>query len=141
MNAIAAGAGTLVFVLGDQLTPDLPALAGARRQDSVVLMAEVAAEANYVGHHKKKLAFVFSAMRHFAAELRQAGWRVDYVTLDDAQNTGSLEGELARAVSRHRPRTVRLTAAGEWRVRALQRRWQGTLGVPVEIHPDTRFIC
>lgn len=136
-----AGVEALVFVLGDQLTPSLPALAGADPRTSVVLLAEVAAEANYVAHHRQKLVFVFSAMRHFAAALRRAGWRVDYVALDDADNTGTLGGELERAVARHRPRRVRTTAAGEWRVRAMQRGWQRTLGVPVDIHPDTRFLC
>ena len=38
-----------------------------------VLMAELHDEATYVRHHKKKIAFLFAAMRHFAAELRR-GW-------------------------------------------------------------------
>ena len=36
-------------------------------------MAEVAAEADHVPHHPKKIAFLFSAMRHLAAELRAEG--------------------------------------------------------------------
>jgi deoxyribodipyrimidine photolyase-related protein len=141
MHESAAGAETLVLVLGDQLTPSLPALAGAERRTAVVLMAEVADEATYVRHHRKKLAFVFAAMRHYAEELRAAGWRVDYVTLEDSTNTGSLGGELTRAVRRWNARRVRATEAGEWRVRAMQREWQSRLGVQVDVLPDTRFVC
>ena len=87
----------LILVLGDQLSPHISALQSANREHDVVLMAEVDAEASYVKHHKKKLAFVFSAMRHFAEELRRSGWRVDYVQLDDPDNSGTLESEVQRA--------------------------------------------
>lgn len=33
-------------------------------------------EAAYVKHHKEKVAFLFSAMRHFAEELKQGGYRI-----------------------------------------------------------------
>ena len=59
----------LVLILGDQLSPRLSSLAASDRSCDVVLMAEVMDEASYVRHHRKKLAFVFSAMRHFAGEL------------------------------------------------------------------------
>ena len=62
-------------------------------------MAEVLDEATYVQHHKKKLVLIFSAMRHFAKALTANGINVDYVKLDDEENTGVLQGELAtRAV-------------------------------------------
>jgi deoxyribodipyrimidine photolyase-related protein len=134
-------AETLVVVLGDQLTPALPALAEADRARSVVLMCEVADETTYVPHHRKKIAFILSAMRHFAEALRADGWRVDYVPLDDPANTGSFSGEVQRAVKRHGARRVRTTEAGEWRVRQMQRGWQQACGVPVDILPDTRFVC
>ena len=63
----------IILVLGDQLTPSLSALRAADPATDIVLMAEVAAEATYVRHHKKKIALVLSAMRHFAEELRMAG--------------------------------------------------------------------
>ena len=66
----------LILVLGDQLTPDITALSAGDPSTDTVLMAEVSEEASYVPHHKKKLAFVFSAMRHFAEELVEAGWRL-----------------------------------------------------------------
>ena len=105
--------GRLILVLGDQLSPNLSSLRGGDRATDVVLMAEVAAEADYVPHHRKKLAFVFSTMRHFAAELAADGWRVDYVRLDDAGNSGSLGGEVRRALARHGLTRVVVTEPGE----------------------------
>ena len=131
--------GSLIFVLGDQLCPDIAALrAGAPGVDTV-FMAEVLEEATYVPHHKKKLAFVFSAMRHFAEELRGMGWIVDYVRLDDKGNSGSLIGEAERAVARHGATSVRMTEPGEHRLTEQLAGWNP--GVPVEIHEDDRFLC
>ena len=131
----------LVPILGDQLSPDLASLRGCDRDDTVVLMTEVWDEATYVKHHKQKIALVFSAMRHFAAELENDGWRVDYVRLTDADNSGSFTGEVARAIERHAPRAIRIVEAGEWRVQQALEEWAGQFACEVEILPDDRFLC
>ena len=132
---------TLIPVLGDQLSLDLSSLARADPASSVLLMMEVADEARYVRHHRRKLAYILSAMRHHAEALRAAGWRVDYVTLDDRENSGSFTGEVARAVERHAPDAITVTEAGEWRVQAMLEAWETLFGLPVTIRPDTRFIA
>ena len=81
---------TLHLVLGDQLSESLSSLRDFDKAHDRILMAEVAAEANYVKHHQLKLVLVFSAMRHFAKHLQEAGYQVTYVTLDDPRNSGSL---------------------------------------------------
>ena len=131
----------LVPILGDQLSPDISSLADRRPEDTVVLMMEVVEETTYVRHHKAKIALILSAMRHFAEELREAGWTVDYVRLDDPENTGSFTGEVARAISRHNARGVQVTEPGEWRVRQAMEHWRTDLPVRVRILPDARFIC
>ena len=133
--------GDLRFILGDQLSHDVAALRGLDPARDVVLMTEVADETTYVPHHKQKLAFILSAMRHFAAELRQNGVSVDYVTLDAAGNTGSFTGELERAVARHRPDRVVITEPGEYRVLELVDGWRERLDIPVMLRADDRFFC
>src|SRR5579883_2058613 len=128
----------LIFLLGDQLSPQITSLVGAEKSTSVILMAEVFDETQYVRHHKKKIAFIFSAMRHFAEELRSGGWRVDYVKLDDGGNSGSFSGELERAIRRHKPKRIIVTEASEWRVLEEMRDWEGRFGVPVEMREDER---
>jgi deoxyribodipyrimidine photolyase-related protein len=107
----------------------------------LVLMAEVMGEATHVRHHRQKIAFILSAMRHFAAELSAEGIRVDYVRLDDPANTGTFSGELARAVARHRPREIIVTEPGEWRVAQMMQDWREEMTIPVHIRDDTRFLC
>lgn len=140
MRVDAAGP-TLILILGDQLSLDISSLAGADPGASTILMAEVAAEADYVWHHRKKLAFVFSAMRHHAAALRSAGWTVDYVALDDPGNSGTLGGEVARAAARHDAARLVVTEAGEWRLRQDMAGWADTLGLAVDIRADDRFFA
>jgi deoxyribodipyrimidine photolyase-related protein len=132
---------TLVPVLGDQLSLDLSSLEGLDPASTIVLMMEVDEETRYVRHHKAKLVFFLSAMRHHAAALQDAGWHVDYIRLDDQANSGSLTGEVARAIKRHSPAVIRATEAGEWRVRAAMAQWTDRFIQPVTILPDTRFIC
>jgi deoxyribodipyrimidine photolyase-related protein len=127
---------TLRFVLGDQLTRDIASLRDIDKARDVVLMVEVAEEATYVRHHKQKIVFVFSAMRHFAQALAEQGITVDYVLLDDPANTGTFTGELARAVARHRASRVVVTEPGEWRVMQVMQAWP----YETEIREDDRFI-
>ena len=131
----------LRFLLGDQLSPDISALQGGDKTRDVILMAEVAEEAAYAPHHKKKIAFLFAAMRAFADELHQAGWRVDYVKIDDPENSGSLTGELLRAARRLKPSRIIATEAAEWRVLEAQKTWGPESGLPADIRADGRFIC
>jgi len=131
----------LVPILGDQLSPGISSLADRKPADTVVLMMELTDEATYVRHHQAKIALILSAMRHFAEELRRAGWRVDYVMLDDPANTHSFTGEVVRAIERHAARGVQVTEPGEWRVRQMIDGWAEATGLRVRVLPDTRFVC
>ena len=127
----------LVLVLGDQLSEDIAALREANRDRDVVVMAEVQAETDYVAHHPKKIIFLFSAMRKFAARLREAGWQVRYATLDDPDNTQSIPGELLRAADAVGASEAIATEPGEFRlISALE---DGP--IPVHLFPDDRFLC
>ena len=134
-------AGAIRLVLGDQLSHSLSGLADLDKERDVVLMAEVIEEVTYVRHHKRKVAFLFSAMRHFADELRDEGITVDYIQLDDEANSGSFSGEVVRAVKRHGAERLVLTEPGEHRVLAAMRGWEDELGIDVEIRNDDRFMC
>ncbi|SDT15891.1 cryptochrome/photolyase family protein [Pseudomonas oryzae] len=127
----------LRLVLGDQLSFDLASLVDLDPVRDHVLLAEVVEEAGHVPHHPQKIAFLFSAMRHFAEELRRRGVAVDYVTLDDPDNSGSLSGELARFAALHRPAEIHVTETGDWRVEQALK----ASGLSLTWHADTRFLC
>jgi deoxyribodipyrimidine photolyase-related protein len=127
----------LVLVLGDQLSPGLSALKAADLEEDVVVMAEVAGEATYVRHHPQKIALVLAAMRKFADELRDAGWQVAYTKLDDAENAGSIPGELLRRAEETGADEVIATEPGEWRlIEALD-----DMPLTVRQLSDDRFIA
>jgi deoxyribodipyrimidine photolyase-related protein len=125
---------TLRIVLGEQLTRGISSLRDHQPGDTVLMM-EVAEEATYVRHHKQKLTLIFSAMRHFAGELRADGLSVDYIRLDDPANTGSFTSEVQRAIARHTPSRIVVTEPGEWRVMEMMKSWGA------EILTDDRFFA
>ena len=132
---------TLRLILGDQLSRDVSSLRELDPDQDVVLLVEVAEETTYVRHHKQKIVLILSAMRHFAAVLRNDGVEVDYVDLNDPHNTGSFTGELQRAVARHRPDRVAVTEPGEYRVWEAMQGWPDELGVELDVFEDDRFLC
>ncbi|CAN1559914.1 Photolyase PhrB-like [Rhabdaerophilaceae bacterium] len=144
---IATGQGTvgmsrtLRLILSDQLTREISSLQDLNPVHDVIVMVEVMAEATYVRHHKQKIAFLFSAMRHFAEALRAEGIKVDYVCLDDPANTSTLTSELMRAIARHAPSEVVVTEPGEWRVLQMMHDWRETSPIPVHIRSDDRFFA
>lgn len=131
---------TLRLILGDQLSHSISSLEGHDKVSDTVLMCEVIDEANYVKHHKKKIAFLFSAMRHFANELVELGFTVCYIKLDDTTNTGSFFGEVKRHQQNGSYRKIVVTQPSEYRVLVDCQSWQDKLGCAVEIRPDDRFL-
>ena len=133
--------GALRLILGDQLSPAISSLADTDRDVDVILLAEVMDECTYVKHHKKKIVFVLSAMRHFAQELEAEGYHVDYVKLTDDGNTGTLKGEVERALKRHKANRLIITRPGEYRLAEDMESWSADLGVELTPCDDDRFLC
>ena len=74
---------TLIPILsGPTITRAYRLLEVSEKHDSVSIclwsLDEVLSE---VPHHRKKIIFLLSAMRHFAKQLELNGWQVDYVAL------------------------------------------------------------
>ena len=105
------------------------------------MMCEVREEATYVKHHKKKIAFLFSAMRHFAKQLQEEGHRVLYLKLDDEKNVISFKLALKLTLTQHKVDRIVVTHPGEYRVLTDILSWESTFGIPVDVLPDSRFLC
>ncbi len=67
-----------IWVLGDQLHPHQAALASCSPGEAQVLLVESGSVLARRAYHRQKLVLVWSAMRHFSADLQAAGWAVDY---------------------------------------------------------------
>jgi len=131
---------TLRLILGDQLSQNISSLKDCDKANDIILMCEVMCEATYVKHHKKKIVFLFSAMRHFAEELVQNAYNVRYVKLDDTENSQSFCGEVERAINSYQIDKIVVTHPGEYRVLQYFLSWGEKLKIPVDILSDDRFL-
>ena len=132
---------TLRLILGDQLNREVSSLSDCDKDNDTILMCEVWDEATYVKHHKKKIAFLFSAMRHFAKDLEDDGYNVRYVKLDDDDNSGSFKGEVERAFNEKNYDALVFTAPGEYRLFDDMGSWQSDFDCDVEMREDDRYLC
>jgi deoxyribodipyrimidine photolyase-related protein len=88
-------------------------------------------------YHQIKLALVYSAMRHFAAELRAQGWRVDYYPLDDGL---TFEEAARRHLEKHQPEKFLVAEPNShFEMDALAKLGR-KLRVPVEFIPTNQFL-
>jgi deoxyribodipyrimidine photolyase-related protein len=78
---------TGVWILGDQLSQSGAALATVAAGDPAVpvILIESLAHVRLRPYHQQKLVLVWSAMRHFAQELRNEGYIVHYCEAEDFQ--------------------------------------------------------
>tara|TARA_B100000795_G_scaffold84860_1_gene61655 strand:- start:2271 stop:3821 length:1551 start_codon:yes stop_codon:yes gene_type:complete len=132
----------LRIILGDQLSNEISSLSGINAEEDIVLICEVFAEATYVKHHKKKIVFLFSAMRHFAEELRvEKNYQVEYLKLNDPEPMQSFTQAVEKTLAKHKVDEIIVTSPGEYRVLTEINIWQDLFGIPVDIREDARFLC
>jgi len=130
----------LILILGDQLDEDASALSDFDPAHDTLWMAEVLEESTHIPSSKQRTTVFLSAMRHFAAHLRARDWPLVYSQLDDAHNTGTLAGELSRAIAQVQPQLLVMTAPGDWRVLQSLRAVAKQHDLPLEIKDDTHFF-
>jgi deoxyribodipyrimidine photolyase-related protein len=121
---------TSLWILGDQLTPRHPGLAAGRR----VLLIESLERLRQRPYHKRKLGLLLAAMRHYAGELRAAGYEVD-----ERAAPSFLEG-LRAHIAAHGVTRLVCMAAAEYDTRQLQLGLEAALGIPVELLPNSMFL-
>ncbi len=126
---------TTVWIFGDQLNPNISALAGVDKSNCVVLMIETLARARQRPYHKQKLVFLWSAMRHFAQELRTLGYEVDYY---EAQPR--LGEALSAHCDRYQPSHIRLMETAEHERSQRLAELMKQHNIPVEITPNSMFL-
>ena len=130
----------LVFVLGDQLDENSPALADFDSATDIALMAEVRDESTQVWSSKPRTAFFFAAMRHFAAMLEHRDVRVDYRRIG-THAFDSLVAVLADAQRKYRPEKIVIAEPGDWRVEQALIAFGKTTNAELVVREDTHFLC
>ncbi|MDQ3385886.1 MAG: cryptochrome/photolyase family protein, partial [Actinomycetota bacterium] len=118
-----------VWVFGDQLHRDIGALGSARPGEVRVLLIEATEALATKRYHRQRLHLVLTAMRRFAAALRDAGFDVDH-----RRASTLLEG-LAAHRAEHRPGMVRATEPLSWGLERL------VVRAGVELVRSNQFLC
>lgn len=130
----------LIILFPDQLSMSLSSLQHCEKQQDIVMLFELKEQFTYVKYHKKKIAFLFAAMRHFAEELTAAGFLVRYIRYDDPNNTHTLDGELDRALQESKAKHVVSTEPSEWYLLDKLKQWNEKNTIKITLLPDQRFL-
>ena len=134
-----------VWIFEDQLNPRGTALHEAPDR-SPVFMVESAHNFRMFPFHKKRITFLCSAMRHFAAELEEAGHTVAYYPFKPRAYRDSFSA-LAHHLKKQKNRELWITEPSEWHTRAwletvpdrLAREFD-TPGVTTRFFPNRLFL-
>ncbi len=126
-----------LWILEDQLSPDLPTLAAA--PSAPVLMVESDRNFRRVPYHRRRIALVCSAMRHFADELRTAGRDVRYYPLA-AEGYRDSEAALRHHLDSTAGREVWVVEPSEWHTRAWLETLPARLGLSIRYFPSPLFL-
>ncbi len=133
----------LIWVLGDQLNLNTALFRGLEPSAGTVLFIESLPFARQHKHHKKKLIFLFSAMRHFAAELKKLGWNIRYIRFDSPEGALGFEQNLAALLTEEeggKYSSLRMMQGAEWEMRQEQVLLESKLKIKTEILPNDLFL-
>ncbi|MFN2125800.1 MAG: cryptochrome/photolyase family protein [Candidatus Promineifilaceae bacterium] len=124
-----------VWILGDQLLANHPALSAVKGKENVqVVIVESQQRIQKQPYQRKKLVLLLSAMRHYAEDLRHQGYVVDYVKADTFR-TG-----LKKHVIQKNSNELITMAAATYEGRRFQKELEKELEVPILILPNTQFL-
>ena len=132
---------TLRFIFGDQLSLNISSLTDLDVHKDLVLFYEGMKEFTHVKHHKKKIAFLISARRHFARELQAKGVKVHYIELDASPDAQTFEDALGTVIQEYGIKKVIVTKPSEWHSYQEVLGWAKLLNIPVEIREGDHFLC
>lgn len=97
-----------VWILGDQLWENQAALNHTDDKSSLpIILIECWQHVQQRRYHQQKLVLIWSAMRHFAKELRGGGWQVTYTKSED------FEAPLKAWIQAHNITEVRVMAPND----------------------------
>lgn len=133
----------LVVILGDQLDRKSSALDGFDPAMDRIWMAEAEQEATYVWSHKLRIAFFFSAMRHFRDNLLQKALPLSYHELqpDASSEAGkSLSEILEQDLKQYRPKALVMVRPGDYRVFAQLCALAKKFSTELIVRPDRHFF-
>lgn len=128
-----------VWIPGDQLLAEHPALAAAEgiagaRAGVRVLLVQSLSRTRKLPYQRQKLVLLFSAMRHYADELRARGYQVDYAIAEN------FSAALRTHLATWRSTQLVTMAASSYAGRQFQAQLGERFGLRVLLLPNTQFL-
>ena len=129
----------MTWILGDQLLPSHPLLTSPK-PDLLVGMIESAPRATHLRYHQQKLTLLYSAMRHYAADLKKRKFHTLYHHLSDSPFGADYSTILAGWIQQHRIREIHLLDPNEYDTFLALPALSKKLGVPIQTHRSPQFL-
>ena len=140
LSSIRGRVERLLLLLPDQLHGTYLEASGLDSSVDAVLQMELAEDFTHVPSHKQRTALFLSAMRHFAGEIEEAGWRVAYLRLEDRRNDGALSRQLRRCLEALRPARLVIFRPGDFRTLQAIEETTNAAGAELELLEDPHFL-
>ena len=129
----------LRLILGDQLN-EKHTWFQEEKHDVLYVMMEMRQETDYVRHHIQKVLGFFTAMRLFAENLQQQGFKLKYLSLDDEQNSQSLTQNLAWLIAQYGISRFEYQQPDEYRLDKQLQKFADSLGIPTKVYDSEHFL-
>ena len=129
----------MIWILGDQLLPSHPLLPSPK-PDLLVGMIESAPRGTHLRYHQQKLTLLYSAMRHYANDLKKRKFHTLYHHLSDSPAGADYSTILAGWIQEHRIRDIHLLDPNEYDTFHALPALSKKLGVPIQTHRSPQFL-
>ena len=131
----------LCVILADQLNQEISSLNDFDKDLDEVLICEFKESFSDINHHKKKIVYQLSTMRHFGGELDAQGFKINYLKLDNPDNQNSYTSEILKLIQKKDIDHIIVTEPSTHAEMKSIKDWQKIIGRRVEIRKNDLFIC
>ncbi len=131
----------LCVILADQLNQEITSLNDFDKDLDEILICELKKNFTDINHHKKKIVYQISCMRHFSIEMDRLGFKINYLKLDNPDNENSYTSEIMKLINDKGIDKVIVAEPSTYDEMESIKNWQNTIGIDVEIRKNDLFFC
>ena len=131
----------LCVILADQLNQEITSLNDFDKDLDEILICELKKNFTDINHHKKKIVYQISCMRHFGIEMDRLGFKINYLKLDNPDNENSYTSEIMKLINDKGIDKVIVAEPSTYNEMESIKNWQNTIGIDVEIRKNDLFFC
>ena len=123
----------LCLIFPDQLNHEISSLEDFDQNLDEILICEFKKDFDNVNHHKKKIVYQISCMRHFNLEMVEMGYTVNYIKLNDPNNKSNHIAEILTLVKEKDFKKIILTEPSTYDELESIKKWQAIIEINIEV--------